>query len=165
MNDSDKKEEKKMNRSKKMISLLLVLCFLLGLNCPAQAAVNPPDETFSSNYFASYGSALSDAGGHKLRVTFSTVGMGMCDELGVATYCVDKLVTLDDGTTFWADVSGTLSGSTGHNVGSYTFSILFQGVAGETYRVRATFTCKKTFSDGSTSTEYKSYTSPSKSVN
>lgn len=154
-----------MNRSKKMISLLLVLCFLLGLSYPAQAAVNPPDETFSSNYFASYGAILSDAGGHKLRVTFTTSGMGMCDELGVATYYVQKLVTLDDGSTMWADVTGLLSGSTAHNVPSYTFSILFQGVAGETYRVRATFVCQKTFSDGTTGMEHKSYTSPSKSVN
>ena len=100
-----------------------------------------------------------------MRVTFSTVGMGMCDELGVASYRVDKLVTLDDGTQGWMDCTGDLTGSTAHNVPSYTFSILFQGVAGETYRVRATFICEKTFSDGSHGVETKSYTSPSKSVN
>ena len=165
MDDSDEKEAKNMKNLNKMVSLILALCFVLGLSCPAQAAVNPPAETFSSNYFAGYGAALSDAGGHKLSVTFSTTGMGICDELGVATYCVQKLLTLDDGSTGWMDVTGWLTGSTGHNVGSYTFSILFQGVAGETYRVRATFICQKTFSDGTTSTETKSYTSPSKSVN
>ena len=165
MDDSDEKEAKNMKNLNKMVSLILALCFVLGLSCPAQAAVNPPAETFSSNYFAGYGAALSDAGGHKLSVTFSTTGMGICDELGVANYAVQKLYTLDDGSTIWADVTGWLTGSTGHNVGSYTFSILFQGVAGETYRVRATFFCQKTFSDGTTGMEHKSYTSPSKSVN
>ena len=164
MDDSDEKEAKNMKNLNKMVSLILALCFVLGLSCPAQAAVNPPAETFSSNYFACYGAALSDAGGHKLSVTFSTTGMGICDELGVANYAVQKLVTLDDGSTGWMDVTGTLSGSTGHNVGSYTFSILFQGVAGETYRVRAVFICVKTI-NGVASSETKSYTSPSKSVN
>lgn len=145
--------------------LVLALCMLIGCIVPASAAVNPPAETFSSNYFISYGAVLSDAGGHRLRVTFSTTGMGICDELGVANYSVDKLVTLDDGSQGWMVVASGLSGSTGHNVGSYTFSILFQGVAGETYRVRATFYCQKTFSDGTTGSEHKSYTSPSKSVN
>ncbi len=150
---------------KRLAIMILALCMLICCCVPASAAVNPPDETFSSNYFISYGAALSDAGGHKLRVTFSTSGMGMCDELGVANYFVQKLVTLDDGSTGWMDVTGTLPGSTAHNVPSYTFSILFQGVAGETYRVRATFICEKTFSDGSHGVETKSYTSPSKSVN
>ena len=150
---------------KRIAILVLALCMLIECIVPASAAVNPPAETFSSNYFICYGAALSDAGGHKLSVTFSTTGMGICDELGVVNYFVQKFVTLDDGSTGWMDVTGTLSGSTGHNVGSYTFSILFQGVAGETYRVRATFVCTKTFSDGTTSSEFKSYTSPSKSVN
>ena len=150
---------------KRLAIIILALCMLIGCCFPASAAVNPPDGTFSSNYFISYGAALSDAGGHRLSVTFTTSGMGMCDELGVANYCVQKLVTLDDGSTMWADVTGWLSGSTAYNVPSYTFSILFQGVAGETYRVRATFFCQKTFSDGTTGTEHKSYTSPSKSVN
>ena len=149
---------------KRLVIIVLALCMLIGC-FPASAAVNPPDGTFSSNYFISYGAALSDAGGHRLSVTFTTSGMGMCDELGVANYFVQKLVTLEDGSTMWADVTGTLPGSTAYNVPSYTFSILFQGVAGETYRVRATFICQKTFSDGTTSTETKSYTSPRKAVN
>lgn len=149
-----------MKNLNKAISMLLAVCFILGLCCSAQAAENPPDGTFSSNYFASYGAVLSDAGGHRLRVTFSTTGMGICDELGVANYSVDKLVTLEDGSQGWMVVASGLSGSTGHNVGSYTFSILFQGVAGETYRVRATFYCAK--NGGS---EFKSYTSPRKTVN
>ena len=149
---------------KRLVIIVLALCMLIGC-FSASAAVNPPDGTFSSNYFISYGAALSDAGGHRLSVTFTTSGMGMCDELGVATYQGEKLVTLDDGSTMWAGVTGLLTGSTAYNVPSYTFSILFQGVAGETYRVRATFFCQKTFSDGTTGTEHKSYTSPSKSVN
>jgi len=148
---------------KRLVIIVLALCMLIGC-FPASAAVNPPDGTFSSNYFISYGAALSDAGGHRLSVTFTTSGMGMCDELGVATYYVQKLVTLDDGTTGWMDVTGLLTGSTAYNVPSYTFSILFQGVAGETYRVRAVFICVKTI-NGVASSETKSYTSPSKSVN
>ena len=150
---------------KRTITLVIVACLMLGLCFPASAAYDPPAEPFSSNYFISYGTALTDAGSHRLHVAFTTVGMGMCDELGVATFCVQKLFTLENGTTIWSDITGLLPGQTGHNVPSYTYGIFFQGVAGETYRVRCTFVCQKTFSDGTTGMEFKSHTSASMTVN
>lgn len=148
---------------KRMLILALVLCMFMGCT-PTLAAVNPPALTFASDYFISYGTTLSDRGGHVMHVTFSTAGMGLCDELGVATFCVEKLFTLDDGNTIWAAVTEWCPGQTGTNVPSYTYGINFQGIGGETYRVKCTFICQKTFPDGTTSVEHKSHTSNSLTV-
>ena len=150
-------------KNKKFISLALALCLIFALCVPASAAVNVPNGTFSSNYFSNYGVALSDAGSHQLRITFSTDGMGICDELGVSIFSVDKKITGDDGSTYWANV-GTFSGQTGHNVSSYTYSVNFQGVGGETYRVRATFMCAKII-NGVYGTEHKTVTTGGKKIN
>ena len=145
---------------KRMLSLVLLVCMLMGC-ASASAAINPPASTFASDYFISYGTTLSDNGGHVMHILFSTAGMGMCDVLGVATYRVEKLVTLDDGNTIWASVTEDLPGKTGTNVPSYSYAINFQGKAEETYRVKCTFICTKTFSDGTHGTETKSHTSRS----
>ena len=155
--------EESTMENKKFISLALALCLIFALCVPASAAVNVPNGTFSSNYFSSYGVVLGDAGSHQLRITFSTDGMGICDELGVSTFSVQKRITLDDGSYGWLDV-GTFSGQTGYNVGSYTYSVLYQGVAGATYRVRATFTCTKII-NGVAGTEHKTITTGGKKIN
>ena len=91
---------------------------------------------FSSNYFHSYGTYMSDAGNGVLSITFTCIGMGVCSQLGVATYSVDKLG--EDGN--WDNVSGLLDGQTGSNVASYAFGRYFYGVPGETYRLNVPFT-------------------------
>lgn len=119
---------------KKMTSLALVfvmLCTALSV-CAAEAP-----GMRSSNYFHSYGTNMRDAGNGVLSITFSCIGMGVCSQLGVATYSVEKLN--EDGD--WVNVSGLLNGQTGSNVASYAFGRYFYGVSGETYRVNATFTC------------------------
>ena len=141
----------------KMTSLILVLCLFVTLCFPAAAEINAPNGTFASNYFISYGVATSDNGGHRLHIVFSTVGMGMCDELGVATYSVEKYVTLDDGSHAWKNISGSCSGQTMHNTNSYSYSLNFQCGSAGTYRVRATFMCTKTI-NGQVSTEHKTVT-------
>ena len=125
------------------------------------AAIDPPADPQASNYFASYGTVLSDRGGHVMHITFSTVGVGLCSELGVSTYRVQKLVTDSDGQQYWVDVTNDLPGSIGYNVNAHTFGINFQGIGGETYRVKCTFVCHKT----GMGTEYKSYTSGRKTIN
>ena len=119
---------------KKMISLVLVIMLL----CTSIAVcyAETPDMR-SSNYFHSYGTNMRDAGNGVLSITFSCVGMGVCSQLGVATYVVEKLN--DNGG--WENVSGLLNGQTGSNVASYAFGRYFYGVSGETYRVNVTFTC------------------------
>ncbi len=149
-------EESKM-KTVKATSLLLALCLFFTLCFPAAAEVNAPTGTFSSNYFASYGVALGDNGGHRLHIVFSTVGMGLCDEIGVATYSVDKYVTLDDGSHAWSNISSGNPGQTGHNTNSYSYSFNFQCASAGTYRVRATFMCTKTI-NGEVGTEFKSVT-------
>ena len=93
---------------------------------------------------------MSAPGNGLIGITFRAVGTDICNQIGVASYHVQK--QLDDGG--WEDVSGLLSGQTGTNVASYTFGRYFQGVAGETYRIQVTFYCA--IGNGS---EFKSYTS------
>ena len=130
---------------KNVVSILLILTLLCS--CIFSAALA---ETRASNYFSSYGTTMSAPGNGLIAITFKAVGTGLCNQIGVATYQVQKLN--DDGK--WEVVSGSLSGQTGTNVASYTFGRYFQGVAGETYRIQVTFVCVI-----GTGMEHKSYTS------
>ena len=132
----------------KVISAVLILSLLCS--CVFSYAVAEGATTRASDYFTSYGTSMSAPGGGGINITFKAVGTDICNQIGVATYTVQRRD--DDGS--WDDVSGLLSGQTGTNVASYTFGRYFQGVAGETYRVKVTFCCTI-----GTSSEYKSYTS------
>lgn len=129
---------------KQMLSILLILTILSS--CIFSCALA---ETRASNYFASYGTSMGTPGGGGINITFKAVGTGICNQIGVANYTVQKQT--DAG---WVDISGHLSGQTGSNVASYTFGRYFQGVAGETYRIQVTFMCVI-----NNSGETKSYTS------
>ena len=146
---------------KKFISLLLVVMMVFICAVPAMAAIDPSVDPQASNYFASYGTVISDYGGHVMHITFTTVGVGVCSELGVASYVVQKLMIDSNGNEYWADVTGLLSGSIGYNVNAHTFGINFQGIGGETYRVRCTFYCAKS----GMGSEHKYYTSGRKTIN
>lgn len=130
---------------KNVLSLLLILTILCS--CIFSSALA---ENRASNYFSSYGTTMSAPGSGAIAITFKAVGTDICNQIGVASYHVEK--QLDDGR--WESVSGLLSGQTGTNVASYTFGRYFQGVAGETYRIQVTFLCTI-----NNSTETKSYTS------
>ena len=130
---------------KKALSLALVLTLL----CPCIFSFALA-ETRASNYFTSYGTTMSAPGNGLIAITFKAVGTGLCNQIGVANYYVQRL----DDNGNWYNVSSTLSGQTGTNVASYTFGRYFQGVAGETYRIQVTFCCTI-----NNSSEYKSYTS------
>ena len=130
---------------KKFLSLMLVFTLM----CPCLFAYALA-ETRASNYFSSYGTSMSAPGNGRIGITFRAVGTDICNQIGVATYQVQRR----DDAGNWEDVSGLLSGQTGSNVASYTFGRYFQGVAGETYRVKVTFMCII-----GTGYETKSYTS------
>lgn len=130
---------------KNVLSLVLILTILCS--CVFSYALA---ETRASNYFTSYGTTMSAPGSGRIAITFRAVGTDICNQIGVATYTVEK--KNDDGE--WVNVSGALSGQTGTNVASYTFGRYFQGVAGETYRIQVTFIC--CINNG---VEHKSYTS------
>ena len=129
---------------KNVVSILLILTLLCS--CIFSAALA---ETRASNYFSSYGTTMSAPGNGGIAITFRAVGTDICNQIGVASYTVEKQT--DEG---WVNVSGALSGQTGTNVASYTFGRYFQGVAGETYRIQVTFLCCI-----GTGVETKSYTS------
>ena len=130
---------------KKALSIVLILTILCS--CVFSYALA---ETRASNYFTSYGTTMSAPGNGRIGITFKAVGTGICNQIGVATYQVQKLN--DDGD--WVFVSSLLSGQTGTNVASYTFGRYFQGVAGETYRIQVSFLCVI-----NNTSEIKSYTS------
>lgn len=120
---------------KKMLSFALIMMLLFTTLCATASAESGPSSR-ASNYFHSYGVNMGDAGNGKLSLTFHCVGLGICTQLGVASYTVQK--ETDEG---WMDVSGLLDGQVGTNCASYTFGRYFYGVSGETYRVTVTFIC------------------------
>ena len=130
---------------KNALSIMLILTLLCTCLFSSACA-----ESRASNYFSSYGTTMGAVGNGGIAINFKAVGTDICNQIGVASYHVQK--QNDDGE--WVDVSGLLSGQTGTNVASYTFGRYFQGVAGETYRIQVVFVCVI-----NNSMESKSYTS------
>ena len=134
---------------KKFIAMILAVSMLL-CSSVAFAALPETDGTQASNYFSSYGMAVTAIGSGRLQLSFSCSAVGLADQLGVANYWVEKKNSSGE----WVSVTGVLSGSTSTNTTSHSFSKIFYGVAGETYRVKCTFICVK-----GGSSETKAYTS------
>lgn len=137
----------RIHQIKTILSVMLLLSLLCS--CMFSCALAEEPAPRSSNYFTSYGTSASAIGGGQIYITFRAVGTGICNQIGVASYHVQKLT--DYG---WVDVSGLLSGQTGSNVVSYTFGRYFQGIPGETYRIQVVF-----YSAIGSSCEHKYYTS------
>ena len=137
---------------KRFIALSLALTLLL-CSTVAFAIADDDEQPRQSDYFASYGTTLSAIGGGKISVTFSCTAVGYATTLGVANYEVQRKNSSGE----WVDASGWLTGKTGSNVHTYSFSKTINGTAGQTYRVKCIFVCAK---DGGV--EHKSYTSGSK---
>ena len=134
---------------KRFIALLLAM-ILLVCSTAAFATADNEEQPRQSNFFASYGTSLSAIGGGKIRVTFTCTAVDYATTLGVVNYEVER----KNSSGNWEDVSGWLTGQTGSNVHTYSFSKTINGTAGQTYRVRCTFICAK-----NGGVETKSYTS------
>lgn len=137
---------------KRFIAILLALT-LLVCSTVAFATADNDEQPRQSNYFASYGTSLTAIGSGKIRVTFSCTAVDYATTLGVVNYEVQR----KNSSGNWEDVSGWLTGQTGSNVHTYSFSKTINGTAGQTYRVKCTFICAK-----NGGVETKSYTSGSK---
>lgn len=137
---------------KRFFALLLAM-ILLMCSSVAFATAEDDEPTRQSNYFASYGMSLSAIGGGKIKATFTCTAEGYATTLGVANYVVQRKIS----SGVWVDVTGWLTGKTGSNVHTYSFSKTINGTAGQTYRVKCTFICTK-----NGTSETKSYTSGSK---
>lgn len=121
---------------KRLISLVMAVTILLGcMSCVAHAEVEITP--YNSSYFISYGTTLSKEGNGRIKIIFQACATGVASSVGVANYEVEKLNR--DGK--WEDCTGLLNGETGTNVGSYTYSVYFNGKPKETYRVKVTFVC------------------------
>lgn len=133
---------------KRFLSLLIAM--ILMCSCFAVAAHAAEADTRASAFFTGYGTTLSKQGGGRIRITFSASGTTICNQIGVASWQVEKLNSSGE----WVAAGSTQSGSMGSNRNTYTFSRYFNGVAGETYRVKVTFVCTI-----NNATETKNYTS------
>lgn len=137
---------------KRFIAILLVLTLIL-CSTVAFATADNDEQPRQSNYFASYGTSLTAIGGGKIKVNFSCTAEGTATTLGVANYIVQR----KNSSGNWENATGWLSGKTGSNVHTYSFTKTINGTAGQTYRVMCTFICTK-----NGTSETKSYTSGSK---
>ena len=121
---------------KRIISIVLIaimLCSILPLSCFAEAGSN----SRASDYFSSYGATLSKQSDGRIKIAFSAVSTELATQLGVASYEIEE----KDSDGSWDNFSGMLSGRTGSNVHSYTFSKYFTPNEGKQYRVNCTFIC------------------------
>ena len=91
----------------------------------------------ASNYFHSARVTASASGGGTISMTFSAIGLDVCDRIGVTTYTIER--QNDDGS--WTTVAGPFGGATASGVVSYSFSRNYTVSANGTYRVAAVFTC------------------------
>lgn len=139
---------------KRILALLLavVLTGAFTFAAAAEAEIMPR----ASEYFSSYSVGITPKAGGKLSVRFSTTGVETSSQLGVATYQLQKKV---DGV--FQNVGEEQSGSVGNNVIEHVFTRTCQGVAGEIYRVKATFVCQN--SNGYKAQPY--YSSSAKAIN
>lgn len=139
---------------KRIVALLLavVLTGAFTFAAAAEAEIMPR----ASEYFSSYSVGITPKAGGKLSVRFSTTGVETSSTLGVTTYQLQKKV---DGV--FQNVGDEQSGSVGHSTIEHTFTRTCQGVAGEIYRVKATFVCEN--SKGYKTQVY--YSSSAKAIN
>ena len=138
---------------KRFLALLLVVLTTVCIGTIAYAETNESADTRASNYFSTYGIALSKPGSNKINITFSCSAVGTASQIGVSNYYVQRY---DEDDSEWVTVSGPHNGSYSYNASSHSFAKTFQGVADEKYRVKCTFLCTK-----NGTTETKSYTSRS----
>lgn len=136
---------------KRFLALLLVVLTMMCIGTIAYAEINETADTRASNYFSTYGIALSKPGSNKINITFSCSAVGTASQIGVSNFSVQRY---DEEDLEWVTVSGPNNGSYSYNASSHSFAKTFQGVAGEKYRVKCTFLCTK-----NGTTETKSYTS------
>lgn len=134
---------------KRFISFIMAVMMMLGcMGCAAHAEAEIAP--YNSSYFVSYGTTLSKEGSGRIKIIFQACATGVASSIGVVNYEVDRL----DSNGNWVDCTGLRKGETASNVGSYTFSKYFNGIPGETYRVKVTFICAMNGGN-----ECKSYTS------
>lgn len=139
---------------KRIVALLLavILTGAFTFAAAAEAEIMPR----ASEYFSSYSIGITPKAGGKLSVRFSTTGVETSSTLGVTTYQLQKKV---DGV--FQNVGEEQTGSVGNGVIEHTFTRTCQGVAGEIYRVKASFVCQN-------SKGYKTqaaYSSSAKAIN
>jgi ABC-type uncharacterized transport system permease subunit len=117
---------------KKFLAVALILA--LAIPVYAGAAVVTP---MADSFFQSYSVTLSDTS-TGIHIVFRVNAVETSDTLGAPSYDVQRY---SGGT--WSTVASGLSGSTGSDTASYTFSKNYTCASGYSYRVKARFYCKK----------------------
>lgn len=122
---------------KRIVAFALIMMLSMAY-CAAVAEESVgAGDTKSDPFFHSYTITLSEDPGDAIHMTFSVDAKQTSDILGVNYYRVYRKI---DGEWVYQN---TYSGSLKSDTAGYTFSKRYYGVNGGTYRVKATFYCKK----------------------
>lgn len=121
-----------MKRTLSLVLTLMLLC------CVASASAESPLQ-WNSRTLYTCNIYLSASTSGSISITFRAVGTGLCSQIGVASYEVERM----DASGNWYDASGAMTGDYGYNVVSHSFNRSFSGTPGGTYRVKATFLCSQ----------------------
>lgn len=122
---------------KKMLAAMLIMAIAIftPVCSMADSSVIIPN---ASSFFSSYGISMSNPSGSTIHIVFRVSAVETMDTLGVPSYDVQRLV---NGS--WTTVADDLSGSTGSDIASYSFSKNYSATSGYSYRVKGSFYAKK----------------------
>lgn len=142
-----------MNKGRKTIIHLLVLCLVVSMLVPCHAYAATAEEImpYASNYLDSYNSYICAMGSGALQIWFTVVGDNYMDEIGVLSI---KLYESSDNTN-WTRVKtysyenySSMLAYNDYYHGSY---VSYQGTAGKYYKA---YVCIWAGNNGSGDTRY-----------
>ena len=70
----------------KALSTILVVTLLFS--CMFSYVMAEEVSSRASDYFTSYGTSMTAVGSGRIAITFKAVGTDICNQIGVANYCV-----------------------------------------------------------------------------
>lgn len=132
---------------KKILAVILIVA--IGVFAPVWSMAEDISIIYTpmaSGFFQSYSISLTKSG-TTVHISFRVTAVETMYQLGVQSYDVQRLVS---GT--WTTVANDLSGSTGWDRASYSFSKNYTAVTGYSYRVVAKFYAQKYDGSSATST-------------
>lgn len=142
----------------RLIALILVMVMVVPTG--ASAAVIEPVQPYASSYLNSYNAYVYPAGGGKIQVYFSAVGVNYMDELGALS--VSLYESTDNVNWTWKKTftHDSTSGMLGYDDIYHSGHVDYQGVVGRYYKA---YVCIWGGENGAGDTRYF-WTSPKKAT-
>ena len=119
------------------IMLIMAIAIIIPVCTTAEEDITTIITPFASGFFSSYGISMTKSG-TTVHIAFRTTAVETMAKLGVLTYDVQRLVSGS-----WTTVANDVTGSTGSDTASYSFSKNYSATAGYSYRVVGKFYAKK----------------------